>query len=106
VEIDAAHVRQPDENELPRERRYPLIETNNLLVEALAVGSPLSAEYDQQRFAGLAGESLSCGIIVKPCRTRRKIVGPRPEARGQNAQPNTGPEYPVASSHGCFTFPQ
>jgi hypothetical protein len=43
-----------------------LIETNNLLVETLAIGSAFSAENDEQRPFQLSGERPALGVIRVP----------------------------------------
>jgi hypothetical protein len=66
LEIDAAHVGEPDENKLVGQVRDRRLETSHLPVEGVAIGSVGATEDDQKRFAGLASSLKRFLIAGQP----------------------------------------
>lgn len=81
VEIDAAHARQPHEDELARHVAQGSVQTGNLPVEQAAIGSVLAAEDDEDRPIGLTSEPLRLFEIAQPERAR--ISGGREAGHGE-----------------------
>ena len=69
VQVHAAHVRNAEQDELLGEGSNFFVETNNLLVKPLAVGSPLSPEHDEQRLILAQGLGPGLSRVLQPDRT-------------------------------------
>ena len=69
IEIDAAHARDADEDELLGNVGDDRIETSDLPVEAIAVRSVPAAKDDEQRFTAFARRFASLFPIVEPRRS-------------------------------------